>query len=123
MGVITQNGQVVITNGSILTYEGSGGGGGTTAVTFSTSTSGGSYHITYVDADENTVNTDFWTLSGGSPTVTVNATSGTPIAISLLSGMSDAVPTPTNTSVFYSTAGSAGSRPTEYYAFYVFIVG
>lgn len=27
MGVITQNGQVVITNGNVLTYEGSGGGG------------------------------------------------------------------------------------------------
>lgn len=98
------------------TYE--GGGGGTTAVTFSATAYGGDYAITYVDADGNTVNTYYWSLDS----VTVNATSGTPIATSYVSAMSETVPTPTNTSVFYSKTGSAGSRPTQYYAFQTFIV-
>ena len=101
------------------TYDG-GGGSGTTAVTFSMLGSGSDYSITYVDADGNTVNTAYWNLDSE----TVNATLGTPIATCCVSPFGvETVPTPTNTSTFSSYTGSAGSRPTQYYAFQVFIVG
>ena len=76
-----------------------------------------------VDANGNTVDTSYWTLDteyGGS--VTVNATSGTPIATSCVSPLVSTIPTPTNTSVFFSKTGEAGTKPPVNYAFQTFIV-
>lgn len=106
------------------TYEGSGGGGGgTTTVTFYPSLMGGGYNLAYVDANGNTVTTDYYSLDtefNGS--ATVNATVGTPISIALFDPIDAGITAPSNATLFFSQTGFTGSRPSVYYLFQTYIV-
>lgn len=120
---ITEDGTYDVTNLASVTVTTSGSSGGTTTVTFSMTPGGDDYDITYVDANGNTVDTSYWTLDTEySGSVTVNATSNTPIATSCVSPLIETIPTPTNTSSFSSKTGQAGTKPPVNYAFQTFIV-